>query len=115
MGSVQLLNKFQQTNKDPIFELKLMKYWKELEKVAQLNKIELQMYHSQTLKFYIGKGNNSKVLKECMRKRWWWIPAEDKNDKDINLIWLQLKDKFFYQGKRSCSNSSDSELMTSSS
>ena len=25
------------------------------------------------LKFYIGRGNNSKLLKKIMGRRWWWI------------------------------------------
>lgn len=24
------------------------------------------------LKFYVGKGNNSKLIKKMMAKRWWW-------------------------------------------
>jgi hypothetical protein len=45
----------------------------------------------------VGKGNNSRLVKEMMKKRWWWNVTEDKNAQDVFLTWLQLKDKAFYK------------------
>lgn len=48
-----------------------------------------------TYKYYIGKGNNSKLIKQCLKTRWWWTRVS-KNDMDsANLIWTQWKNQEF--------------------
>ena len=49
----------------------------------------------QLYKAYIGKGNNAGLVKEIIKKRWWWVITDDKTD--CKFVWSQLKDKHFYQ------------------
>ena len=41
-------------------------------------------------RFFIGRGNNSPLVKALMRERWWWIPADDIQ-KPYNLLWTQWR------------------------
>ena len=54
-------------------------------------------YQKNSLKFYVGKGNNSRLIKEIMKRRWWWNSTDDKNTQDVFMIWLQLKDQTYYK------------------
>lgn len=40
---------------------------------------------------YIGKGNNSTLIKNVIKSRPWWVVTEDKNDPTINMVWTQLR------------------------
>lgn len=42
-----------------------------------------------SLKYFVGKGNNSKLIKNIMAKRWWW--SLDSKEDNSNFIWTQLK------------------------
>ena len=42
-------------------------------------------------KYYIGKGNNSIMVRSLFKNRFWWIPS-DKNEMDsVNFMWTQIK------------------------
>lgn len=43
-----------------------------------------------TYKYFMGKGNNSKLVKSILQTRWWWT-ITDKRD-EANLIWAQTRD-----------------------
>jgi len=44
------------------------------------------------LKFKIGRGNNSLLLKESFKNRWWWnVMPNDSDNKEMNFIWTQIK------------------------
>lgn len=45
-------------------------------------------------KFYLGKGNNSSLVKQCFNNRWWW--TEDQSKK-ANFVWTQLNFKGFFE------------------
>ena len=41
-------------------------------------------------KAFVGKGNNSNLLRMILKKRFWW-QVVDKNICEVHLIWTQLK------------------------
>lgn len=42
-----------------------------------------------TYKYYIGPGNNSKLIEKCLNSRWWWVRVDDEDE--ANFIWTQWK------------------------
>lgn len=58
-------------------------------------KESVNMKADQKYKFYIGKGNNSLLVKGLMKRRFWWTIEEDP--KKANFVWTQLKIMPFYQ------------------
>jgi hypothetical protein len=46
-------------------------------------------------KIFIGKGNNSKLVKSIFSSRFWWSLTEDKDE--ANLIWTQKSKKRFFE------------------
>jgi hypothetical protein len=47
------------------------------------------MRPEEKFKFYVGKGNNSLLIKSLMKRRFWWTLEEDP--KKANFVWTQLK------------------------
>lgn len=46
-------------------------------------------------KAFVGKGNNSILIKNTLKNRFWWNISE--NDGEANLYWLQNRDNKFIQ------------------
>lgn len=44
-------------------------------------------------KYYLGKGNNSNLIKQCLSSRWWWTRVGEDDISSANLVWTQWKDK----------------------
>ena len=43
-------------------------------------------------KFFLGRGNNSVMVRTVLKQRWWWSSVSDKKDlESMNLIWTQWK------------------------
>jgi hypothetical protein len=40
-------------------------------------------------RYFIGRGNNSKLIKAIMGKRWWW--KNETKEENANFLWTQLK------------------------
>jgi hypothetical protein len=40
---------------------------------------------------YVGKGNNSTLIKNVVKNRPWWVVTEDSTDPNINMVWTQLR------------------------
>ena len=40
-------------------------------------------------RFYVGKGNNSNLIKSIMKQRWWW--SETSEPASAHFVWTQLK------------------------
>jgi hypothetical protein len=40
---------------------------------------------------YVGKGNNSTLIKNIVKNRPWWVVTEDRSDPNINMVWTQLR------------------------
>ena len=45
-----------------------------------------------TYKYYLGSGNNSKLVKQLMSARWWWVRVTEEEKDQANLIWTQWKE-----------------------
>jgi hypothetical protein len=41
-------------------------------------------------KYFLGKGNNSKMVKSLLQTRWWWTRTQHRDD--AHLIWMQNRD-----------------------
>lgn len=41
-------------------------------------------------KYIIGRGNNSILIRMCLKQRWWWTKGSWE---DFNFIWTQSKSK----------------------
>ena len=50
------------------------------------------------LKFFVGFGNNSALIKGMLRRRYWW-QSTDKPE-EANFIWTQLKLSDIFKGQR---------------
>lgn len=46
-------------------------------------------------KAYIGKGNNSILIKNSLKNRFWWNIVDESLD--VNLYWTQVRDNKFVQ------------------
>jgi len=70
------------------------KYYK-----AFLNKINLSngiviQFPKQSFspyKYYIGKGNNSMLVRSCIKSRFWWSMGDFDEWDDYNFVWTQWK------------------------
>lgn len=40
-------------------------------------------------KFYLGKGNNSALVKQVLASRWWWVCVDENELPNVNLVWTQ--------------------------
>ncbi|CAD8123980.1 unnamed protein product [Paramecium sonneborni] len=49
-------------------------------------KMEIPAYY-----FFVGKGNNSSLIKNLFRQRWWWQEVETIDLAKVNMVWTQLK------------------------
>lgn len=57
------------------------------------NGLEIQTpeHESFTYKYFVGKGNNSSLIKKCFSNRNWWSQVNDPTD--AHFIWTQWRDK----------------------
>jgi len=53
---------------------------------------------TEIYKYYIGKGNNSRLIRKIMAKRPWWV--EDSKQENAHFIWTQLKIYDVYKNQR---------------
>ena len=53
-------------------------------------------------KYYIGKGNNSVLIKQCLNFRPWWVQVEDIES--ANFVWTQFKNAEFFKKAPIASN-----------
>lgn len=49
-------------------------------------------------KYFLGKGNNSLLVKSLMKRRFWWVQTDEI--KEANFVWTQLKNNIYYQYQR---------------
>ena len=69
---------------------KLVSYHDFLWKVNYSNGLYVKPTEDETTyKAFIGKGNNSNIIKSILRRRFWWTIA-DKHD-NCQLVWTQLR------------------------
>jgi hypothetical protein len=58
-----------------------------------LNKVKRPGSPIATYKAFIGKGNNSILIKNCLKSRFWWNIVDGENE--VNLNWTQSRDQKF--------------------
>jgi tubulin polyglutamylase TTLL1/tubulin monoglycylase TTLL3/8 len=55
--------------------------------------VELPTENFFYYKYFLGKGNNSNLIKQCLSGRWWWTRVAEDEIESAHLIWTQWKDK----------------------
>lgn len=83
------------------FDNKLQEYRQYVKEGCEFHGIvmrEIENYSRYSIMGYVGKGNNGHLIKEVLKKRWWWGLNEEKK-KFCNFIWTQLKEKSYYLKK----------------
>ena len=56
-------------------------------------------------KAFVGKGNNSILIKNTLKNRFWWNISD--NDGEANLYWLQNRDNKYIQQLKSYAKTAD--------
>lgn len=51
------------------------------------------------VKYYVGAGNNSAMIKGLMKRRFWWVSSEDPDE--CCFVWTQIKVNSIYQKQQS--------------
>jgi tubulin monoglycylase TTLL3/8 len=46
----------------------------------------------QCFKYYLGPGNNSKLVKQLLSSRWWWVRVPEEEKDSANFVWTQWKE-----------------------
>ncbi|CAK71274.1 unnamed protein product (macronuclear) [Paramecium tetraurelia] len=86
------LNEYSNLSRDQLFQTKLFSYHHFLFMVsAQSNFYVVPSNNLIELKFKVGKGNNSLLIKETFKQRWWWTLNQEADNKELNFIWTQIK------------------------
>ncbi|CAD8134459.1 unnamed protein product [Paramecium octaurelia] len=86
------LNDYSNLSRDQLFQTKLLSYHHFLFMVsAQSNFYVVPSNNLIELKFKVGKGNNSLLIKETFKQRWWWTLNQEADNKELNFIWTQIK------------------------
>ena len=67
----------------------LDKMWRKM--LNRSNGIEIPISAAYQYKYYIGKGNNSRLIKRLMSSRSWWVDVT--NIEEAHFAWTQWKDK----------------------
>jgi hypothetical protein len=39
----------------------------------------------------VGKGNNSNLVRNCLKNRFWWARGDFENWEEFNFVWTQWK------------------------
>ncbi|OMJ78863.1 hypothetical protein SteCoe_21216 [Stentor coeruleus] len=71
----------------------LEKIWRNL--ICCSNGVKPVIQGNCSFKYYVGKGNNSALIKRLMGARAWWTSTENINE--ANFAWTQWKDKNYIQ------------------
>ncbi|CAD8203545.1 unnamed protein product [Paramecium octaurelia] len=88
------LTEYSQLSREQLFQTKLQNYQHFLFLVsAQSGFYTLPQDSVIDLKFKIGRGNNSLLIKEIFKLRWWWnqYKYSELVDSESNFIWTQIK------------------------
>lgn len=76
-------------DKDKFLEYKEKYYREFLLKINQSNNalIPFPKESFTPYKFYIGKGNNSMLVKNCLKQRFWWSSGEFEEWDEYHFLW----------------------------
>ncbi|CAD8049611.1 unnamed protein product [Paramecium primaurelia] len=86
------LTDYSSLSREQLFQMKLLSYHYLIFIVSSQSNFYVQPSENVTeLKFKVGKGNNSLLIKELFKSRWWWNLNQDADNKELNFIWTQIK------------------------
>lgn len=86
---IKVINYIQMEKKDQGDNLKVDGYLDFLKKINYSN--NLLVTASNPYKVFVGKGNNSIVIKNCVKSRWWLQLTENKDLEGIHFLWTQVR------------------------
>jgi hypothetical protein len=49
-------------------------------------------------KYYVGHGNNSQIVRACLKTRFWWQLGDFEDWNSFNFIWTQWKSNKILEG-----------------
>lgn len=81
-------------DKERYLDLKERYYREFLMKILKSNgvdKIQFPTASFTPYKYYIGRGNNSGIVRTALKSRFWWSLGEYDDWSDYNFIWTQWK------------------------
>ena len=81
-------------DKERYLELKEKYYREFLIKTLKSNGVEKIVFPHSTFtpyKYYIGRGNNSGIVRTALKSRFWWSMGDYDDWDDYNFIWTQWK------------------------
>jgi hypothetical protein len=66
---------------------------KQLGKVEEKEKTNVDIVAPQNVlyKYFIGKGNNSIMVRSLFKNRYWWVTADQGENDKCNFWWTQVK------------------------
>ena len=68
-------------------------FWYLCNSINTENKINPPQKQVANYKFYVGKGNNSMLVRAMLKQRWWWTAIDRTEIENANLVWTQLVSK----------------------
>lgn len=84
-----LKNKLWTSQAKPHFD----KHWEKLMRFSNAIDVVLPEDLNFKYKYYVGRGNNSKLIKKLLNERGYWVRVSDSSE--ANFVWTQGKDKAF--------------------
>ena len=60
--------------------------------ICMMNRLSRQEDPATNYKAYVGKGNNSVMVKNILKNRFWWTLVQEP-DTECNLTWTQGRDQ----------------------
>ncbi len=80
-------------DKDKYLELKEKYYREFLMQINRSNNAIIPFPKASFIpyKYYIGKGNNSILIRNCLKQRFWWSMGDFEEWDEYNFIWTQWK------------------------
>jgi hypothetical protein len=104
-------------SKDSIFEHKENMYRKFIEYQQKINGLEVNTVGNvKSLKYAIGRGNNTVLVQLALKNRWWWHKTK-RSSNNVNFLWTQLMCRKFISSLDRLNNDktpmSESELDSS--
>jgi len=80
-------------DKEKFLDLKERYYREFLNKINKSNSIETKFPTSTfpPYKYYVGRGNNSILVRACLKTRFWWSMGDLDDWGDYNFLWTQWK------------------------
>ena len=62
-------------------------------------------------RYFVGKGNNSQLVRNAFKQRWWWTSIEKTELEKANLVWTQLLSRKFMEIIPSLSKGQSSDII----